>query len=187
MAPSSEVNAAVGAAPQPLEQEIVDAARERLVGVKRAFGSLAAQLQTEWARETQRDFEKCVAICRKLAVLRGEADALADRFGLPAPELVVPGVLDGALGTAWARPRRQVERCEHDLRERRTYYEVAGSEAYAIILRAGRKPWRALTDREQEYVARLAAKQAREREAQQRFAERTSTEAAAVARVPFGS
>ncbi len=153
------------------DQEIVEAARDRLIGVKRAWGSLNAQLREKWARGNKGDFDGCMDIARKLAVLRGEADALCDRFGLPTPDLLL-GVNDGALGLAARSPWREVERDETGLLERRSYAEVRGTETDALIILAGPRPWPELTHRQREWVARQAERRAREQEQRESVARR---------------
>ncbi|MDP9178498.1 MAG: hypothetical protein M3O61_12530, partial [Gemmatimonadota bacterium] len=95
---------------------------------------------------------------RKLEALREEAVALADRFALTAPSLAVVQEprrdVASSLPMLWRmRSRRpSVERCEHGLRERRDYTEIAGTPGYGIVTTAGLKPFRALTKRESEVL-----------------------------------
>src|SRR2546430_1845939 len=78
------------------------------------------------------------------------------------------------------RPWPKTERCEHGLRERRTYGEVAGSPGYSIILQAGLKPWPALTARQEEILAERERDAAQDRRAAAQFA----SEAAIVRATP---
>ena len=48
--------------------------------------------------------------------------------------------------------RPSFEDCEHNLRQRRDYTEIAGTPGYAVIQTAGLKPWRELTEREREVL-----------------------------------
>ncbi len=83
---------------------------------------------------------------------------MADRFGLPRPQL--PSVHAPALHAAVKEAlgiiasvgfvdhghiRSGTERDEHHFRTRRTYAEVAGSPGYDIIEAAGLQPWPPLT------------------------------------------
>jgi len=113
-----------------------------------------------------------VAAFQALAVLKAEAGALAARFDLPAPDLPLH-LLGLLLGDAYLRlstrltsaaqrapAREEVPRYEEDefeIRRRRSYQEVAGTEAFAIIMAAGLAPWPPLTESQQKAaVARRA-------------------------------
>ncbi len=219
MAPSDEVTAAVGAAPdygalarkaeqlrqivaQPsakeaaaqelarIEQQLVRrredegvaAAKARLVGIRRAVGSLMNEYGED--RQGVRDavvalraaIETLNARAEQLGSLRAEAEALADRFGLELPKLVMPhepeAEIDLTLPPFWYRaPQRPAfEQDEHRLRERRTYQEVDGTEGHRIILAAGLAPWPALTPEQQAVIAERAEDKRKERESMAEFA-----------------
>jgi hypothetical protein len=44
--------------------------------------------------------------------------------------------------------RSSFEQCEHNLRQRRDYAEISGSDGYGIIMKAGLRPFRPLTEQE---------------------------------------
>ena len=106
-------------------------------------------------------------------MLVAEANAQADRFGLPRPTfapVVVPALREGCVAVArtmqsvafldHVHVRSATETCEHGLRTHRTYEEVANTPSGAILNAAGPKAWPALTARQQEIV------EGRERERQ---------------------
>lgn len=139
-------------------------ADERLLGIKRAYGSTVASYQDDESRVQQAIATLGEAIttlnsrARKLEALRAEAAALADRFELTAPSLVVVNEpqrdIASSLPSVWRlRARRPSFRdCEHNLRQRRDYTESAGTPGYAIIQKSGLKPFRELTQREREVL-----------------------------------
>lgn len=156
-----------------------EAAASRVLGIKRAHGSLVASLDGDEQRVREKAAELADAIAKmnaryhQLVKLRVEAGALVDRFGLDGVELprVMPPALRGIEITPavvlsdYLRPRPTVERCEHGLRERRTYAEVRGTEGHRIIEAAGPKPWPALTAHQRRVIeqrARAAAEEQRE-------------------------
>ena len=159
-----------------LEQEVTreieaagrKAAEARLLGIKKAYGSLVSEMD----EDEKRIAELAEAIARlnnrytKIAQFRAEALAVSDRFGFdkPALERAVPpsrreiattlvllqrSLLDHA--NEWPAP---TEQCEHKMRERRTYTEIQGTEGYDIIKSVGLKPFPELTERQQAVVAK---------------------------------
>src|SRR5437879_3670576 len=150
-------------------------AERRRVGIRRAAGSLAVELD--------RDVERYVAAVEALVAavktcnerfekvegLRAEDAALADRFGLDAPAsvpaLAAPGVRAEAVAVytkLWERQladradrptRPEVEKDQTGLRTRRTYAEIAGTPGYEIIVQAGLVEFAPLTAEQLEMVA----------------------------------
>lgn len=150
------------------------AAEQRTKGISRAFGSLAKELDEDETRVRNALDAARAAIQQmndryaKLDMLRAEAAALADRFGLEAPSLraVSPPAtrqfnfsLPNA--THGFRPTPRYAHCEHELRQRRTYEEIDSTEGYRIIEAAGLKPWPKLTDAQQRILAVRAREQER--------------------------
>lgn len=164
-----------------LEQEVAreveaagrKAAEARLLGIKKAYGSLLSEMD----EDEKRIAELAEATARlnnryaKIEQFRVEALALSDRFGLDKPTLAraVPparreiattlvllqrGLLDHA--NAWPAP---TEQCEHKMRERRSYTEIQGTEGYDIITSVGLKPFPELTERQQAVVAQRKREQ----------------------------
>ena len=58
--------------------------------------------------------------------------------------------------------RQPVEECEHGMRQRRTYREVAGTPGYQIIAAAGLKPFAELTETQRKQLASREEQRARE-------------------------
>jgi len=153
-------------------------AQERLLGIVRAAGSLNAALEQDEVRvlQTQEAANKAKTMlnerCDKLAALRREARALADRFGLEAPaiEAPVPATLpvlrelEGVdlHGTLYAGEMIR-EMCTRDGVElhRRTYEEIAGSPGYEIVQAAGLKPWPVPTPEQRRVAAFVRGSEAR--------------------------
>lgn len=145
----------------------------RLLGIRRAYGSVATSIDGDEKRVREKVAELTDSVRRlnerytHAMTLSAEAAALCDRFGLAMPALppiVAPAQRDldctpevGLLRSAQHRP--VVEHCEHGVRERRTYEEVCGTEGYRIIEAAGRAPWPALTEQQQRFVAERAREQ----------------------------
>jgi hypothetical protein len=139
-------------------------AQARLLAIKRAYGSTVASYQDDEARVRQAVAALKEAIttlnsrARKLEVLRAEAAGLADRFSLTVPTLTMVSEperdVDLSLPPFWRLRvlRPSFEDCEHNLRQRRDYTEIAGTPGYAVIQTAGLKPWRELTEREREVL-----------------------------------
>lgn len=173
-------------------------AEERLLGIKRAYGSTVATYQDDEGRVQQAVAALREAIttlnsrARKLETLRAEAVALADRFALTAPSLATVNEpqqdVASSLPALWRTHARRpsFEQCEHGLRERRDYTEIGGSVGYAIIQTAGLKPFRALTERESEVLEDRA--EARQRTANDPVLAQAAVEAHAlgVVGVPGG-
>ena len=153
------------------EQAAVAAAEKRIVGVSQASGSLIAQLEAD-ARKLLEAAQAYVAAAerindryRKIELLRAESDALADRFGVadakipslmePDRREVVVAAHRAVLAVDYARQRlspNPVQKCEHGLRTRRTYQEIATTLGYDIIAHAGLKPFHELTERQRQAV-----------------------------------
>jgi hypothetical protein len=176
-------------------------AEKRLVGIQRAFGSIRSELEVddqrleEAARAYAEAASRLVNRWRDLNSLRREAGALADRFGLAAPELPSVGVLGRrpAVGAAIQTVAHAVfpdadyrpvgvEQCEHGIRQRRTYAEVSGAPGFEIITTAGLKPFPPLNQKQRAIVAAREQEAASEREATAEVAQ----EAAARASLPIG-
>lgn len=192
---------------QRIEQQLVDdreaagvaAGRERLVGISRAYGSLAELVEQDEERVRQAHEVLCDAIgrlndrCMKCGQLRAEAQALSDRFGIVAPPFSpVPVPAQRGLNLALPvllghhRVRPATEQDETKLRVRRTYTEVAGSLGYTIIDGAGLKPWPSLTPRQQELLAGRAAERHRATAAMRQFAAEAAITRAMPATAPGG-
>lgn len=162
------------------EQTAKQRATSRLVGITRAYGSVAKQLDDDEKRVVEKIAEVQDAIARlnqrftKAAELRAEAEALADRFDLPKlnlPILVAPRSREfvkplsalerGLLG--FRTFYRSVEDCAHRLRTRRNYREIEGSEGFVIIEEAGLRPFPELNETQRGIVEgrQLQAERAR--------------------------
>jgi hypothetical protein len=124
-------------------------AEERLLGIKRAYGSTVATYGEDEKRVQQAVAALGEAIttlnsrARKLEALRAEAAALSDRFSLPVPILTIVSEpqfdFAASLPQFWRLQGRRpsVEADEHRLRERRDYTEISGSPGFDIITKAG--------------------------------------------------
>jgi hypothetical protein len=153
------------------EDEGREAARERCVGISRAVGSVVASIEGDEqnlaaaARAYVAALDRLNARYRQYEGLVAENDALVDRFGIEGakiPSVVEPNRREGCIaayrmveGANFARSlfsSPSVERCEHGVRMRRTYGEVASTEAHRIIEAAGLKPWPELTERQRKIV-----------------------------------
>ncbi|MGH7604187.1 MAG: hypothetical protein ACRENK_09355 [Gemmatimonadaceae bacterium] len=150
------------------EADARKAAEARLLGIKKAYGSLLSELDEDEKRIAEfiaAEIPRFNNRYTKIAALRAEALALSDRFELDKPTLdrAVPpsrrqiattlvllqrGLLDHA------NERRPLEECEHQMRSRRTYTEAAPSEGYDIITSVGLKPFPELTERQQAVVVK---------------------------------
>lgn len=182
------------------EATAVAAAERRLLGITRADRGLTAAVDAGEARlaEAAAHYVHAVELLNehyaKLERLRAEADALRDRFpGLAAPALprVIapeqrPACVEAARAVAAVsfaeyRGRRvKVEKCEHGVRERRSYREIEGTPAFEIIQAAGLPPWPPLTAAQQQ----ILAQRERDRVEGARQAQRFATEAAAIQALP---
>src|SRR5260370_40844318 len=145
------------------ETEGTAAAQARITGVKRACGSCLNEygkrrdaVYAEYAT-LSKAIEALNQMAAQIRDLHAEAEALAERFDLPTPALANPRSPDAdvdapVLPHFWRfmPALAATEFDEHQLRERRTYAEVGGSDAYRIIAAAGGpKPWPALTVEQQ--------------------------------------
>jgi len=137
---------------------------DRLRGIKRAYGSVLTEYQEDDGRVQQavaalsEEITALNARARKLEAIRAEAAALSDRFSLPVP--ILGTVAEPRYDVASSLPafwqyravRPSFEQCEHNLRTRRDYTEISGSPGYAIITKAGLRPFRPLTEQEKEVL-----------------------------------
>lgn len=174
------------------EQDALQKAQQRILGISRAVGSILSETVEDRERvlEAARAYAEAVNRLNdrfaKYQSLVAEDAALRDRFGVTGakiPRVVSPNetasviaasrVVEAVTYATDRISRPQTEKDEHGVRERRTYGEVAGSPAYAIIVAAGAKPWRPLSEREQESIAALG----REKEAWASLSEERAVEA----------
>lgn len=165
------------------EVEGVRAAKDRLLGIKRAFGSVQTSIDADVIRVTAAiaALEETIGTLNdrynQTVTLRAEAAALADRFNVPKPALPIvapPASRDLAVSLirlpntlaagSSSHPYEAKEVCEHNLRERRTYVEATGTPGGDIIEAAGLKAFPELTERQKDF---LAARQ-REKESERR-------------------
>lgn len=183
------------------EAEAREAAKARLVGIRRAFGSVAASLNGDEQR--LRDavavvgeaIERINSRFHQLMKLKAEAAALADRFEVASPALpvVTPPALRDLTVTPRAslvghvHARTKVERCEHGLRERRTYAEVQGTEGHAIIIGVGPKAWPDLTEQQERIIAQRTREAAEARRQLARLGGAIEGVETALAAIPGGS
>jgi hypothetical protein len=155
------------------EQRGRKAATERQKAIARSAGSLVTELG-----EDVRKLNEAAAAYREAAAqvnlrhariqsLADEANALADRFeGVrPAklPVVVAPDRTEGVVAAArivdavtfsQGKPTfPATEQCEHAMRRRRNYAEVAGTPAFEIITEAGLRPFEPLNETQQRMVA----------------------------------
>lgn len=172
-------------------------AEKRVLGIKRGYGGMltAYDADAERLRQAVVTLRETITTLNdragQLALLRAEADALADRFGLPKLTLPVPPEPDSkgadlnvSLPAFWHHRVRHPKTalCEHGLRERRTYMEVADTQAYEIITAAGLRDFPPLTERQREILAdkALAQQQAKN------FGQAAREVAAEIAASPLG-
>jgi len=145
---------------------------KRMTGISRAHGSLRQELDDDErkvheAATVYRDAVNRVnARYKALAMLRAEAGALADRFGVAAPTfappVVIPALREGCREAAMtaqsvaflnhAHVSPATEPDEFDLRTRRSYKEISGTPGFAIIKTAGSQPWAPLTEAQQKVL-----------------------------------
>jgi len=137
-------------------------AEQRMTEIKRAAGGLRAALAgydkgiLAQQKKTAEDNAARTAIARKYEMLEAEARALADRCELPTVRLepiIEPPPIEAL--SPWRYhlvPAGLPDLCEHNLRKRRSYSEVAGTEGYAIIMRMGLRPFRQLTESERAFL-----------------------------------
>lgn len=165
-------------------------AKKRQTGIARAFGSMRQELDDDEAKVREAAVayramvERLNERFRALTLLRAEAEALRDRFGIEVPALpvvVAPGRREGCVAALMAvasatfldrgyRPP-ETEACEYGLRQRRTYAEIAGTPGAEIIEAVGGpKAWPELTAKQAAIVASRAESQAAAAEAMREFA-----------------
>lgn len=166
------------------EEEARREAADRNKAISRAAGGLA----TAYEQDQQAIFDAAQAFAelvaranaryRQLADgLAAESGALVDRFGVaPAklPAVVAPDQSEKIVAAMRliralsfverALTAPATEQCEHRLRTRRSYAEVAGTPAFEIIARVGPKPFPELNERQREIVAERQREQEQERE-----------------------
>lgn len=135
-------------------------ATDRLKGIKRAAGSLREELNEDDAkvRDAENELAKAnaarTAHARQYESYQAEVAALVDRFDLPALKLEIltePPRIEAPRPWQYNITRPSFEQCEHNLRTRRDYAEIAGPHSrigYSIIMTAGLKPFRPLTEQE---------------------------------------
>lgn len=156
------------------------AAEKRMLGCKRAVGSVIASIEADDDRilETAKAFvaaaERVNARYSQYQSFAREDGSMRDRFTLDGEKLpfvippearekvaaaarMVQAVTFAGYDTGDRRPT--FESCEHGLRVRRTYEEVSGTPSAEIIQSAGLKPWPELTERQRERVAALGRQQ----------------------------
>jgi hypothetical protein len=174
------------------EQDALQRAKERVTAVSRAVGSVVASTVEDRERvlEAARAFMDAVTRLNERFVqyqgLLAEDAALRDRFGIAGakiPRVTSPNETASVIAAArlveavtYATDRisrPQTEKDAHKLRERRTYGEIGGTQAYTIIQSAGLKPWPQLSERQQEIVTALGT----EKEANSEFLAELKVEA----------
>lgn len=159
------------------EQEAVEDARRRVLGIRKAIGSLDHELSKEEplirAAHAQlvEGLTRSNKLFRDIGRMQNEVAALVDRFGLT--EKALQAVTPPALRLSDLEPlpvlldvaqpvRPAFEDHPHTTWKRRTYEEVAGTPAKEIIDRVGPKPWPPLSAEQQAEVDK--AKERKERE-----------------------
>jgi hypothetical protein len=155
-------------------------AERRALGISKAIGSVVAELEDDDERLFQAAQAFAAAADRlndrygRYESLAAEDAALRDRFGIRGakiPTVVPPNERPGVVaavrkieGTPYATyhaVKPAVESCEHGLRIRRTYAEIANTPSAEIIAQAGLKPFPPLTARQQDEVASAEAERKR--------------------------
>lgn len=166
------------------------AAVERVKGISRAIGSVIASLDDDEQRvvEAATAYAETVAQLnaryRQVEMLKAESDALVDRFGVngaKVPPVLPPNRRERSIAAARQIQATELsdyrailpvtEQCEHRLRVRPNYSEVAGSAAYEIISAAGLRPFAPLNEAQQ----RIVEERQQEREQASRNAKGIST------------
>lgn len=182
------------------------AAEARCVDISAAVQSVVAaleseeQLVVEAAQAYAAAVERVNSHYREYEQLTAERAALGDRFagltGAKLPTATPPDQRDACSAAArmvrevsferLRRPWPKTELCEHVMRERRTYGEVAGSPGHAIILQAGLKLWPELTARQREILAERDRDTAEARRAAAQFAAEAAIVRATPPTLPAG-
>ena len=131
----------------------------------------------------------------KVALYVAEAAALCDRFAVEQPtlpEVVSPAFRSACMEAAeivvavgFVEQARPVDHEEEDadtfgISRRRNYIEIQGTEGFAIIAKAGLKPFAPLTERQRQ----LVAERERERAEERRGSSELAVEAAIVRATP---
>lgn len=166
----------------------VEEAKKRQTGIAKAYGRLQHDLTNDEAAaaaasiDYRQKVDRVNGRFRALSLLKAEAEALADRLGVPAPRfapVVVPAlreacvqsalVVGGATFLEHGHIAKATEKCEHDLRTRRTYREVSGTPTAAIVETAGLRPWPALTETQEAILASRKAEAEQEARESARF------------------
>ena len=156
------------------EQDAIQRGKERVVAISRVVGSVVASTVDDRERvlEAARAYAEAVNRLNERFVryqgLVAEDAALRDRFGIAGakiPRVTSPDetasvvaaarVVEAVAYATDRISRPQTEKDEHGIRERRTYGEIGGTAAYTIIESVGPKPWRPLTEREQQAIVAL--------------------------------
>ena len=162
-----------------MEREARQLAETRVLGIRKAIGSLsneldedATSIRTLYAQLVER-INRINARYRETGRLRAEAAALVDRFALaekPLPLGQAPSVKLHELNPLPvlldvedpARFKPHVEEHAFTGWKRRTFEEVAGTKGHEIISRVGPKPWPPISPEQQAQLD--TAKMRRERE-----------------------
>jgi len=165
-------------------------AADRLLGIRRAYGSLLQQYEYDEVRvlDAAKQYNARVAELntrfKNLAVLVAETSALGSRFGVPVSKLaspVVPALRKGC-GQAvklvfevkyveTGHIKEDIEADEHGLRKRRTFQEIRGTEGYKLIEAAGLPDFAPLSQKQQQIVAARAKQTREERAVSARYAD----------------
>jgi len=148
-------------------------AEARMHGIGRAYKKFSRELDADekavldLAAAYTAGVERLNERYRSLSLLKAEANALKDRFGIPAPafaSVVLPAMREGCREAAvmvsdagfldHAHISILMEKCPHGLRQRRTYEEIASTPGGEIIRASGvsEEPWPALTAQQEKIV-----------------------------------
>ena len=160
------------------EQEAAEDARKRVLGIRKAIGSLEHEMSKEepGIRAAHAQLVEALTrtnrLFRDIGRMQNEVAALVDRFGLTEKALQAitpPGVRFSDLEPLPVLPdvvqpiRPTFEEHPDTEWKRRTYEEVAGTPAKEIIDHVGPKVWPPLSPEQQAEVDK--AKERRQREA----------------------
>ena len=150
------------------EADAKQQATKRLIGIRKAHGSIVNEMDRDEERVRSLHDELTAAVQRlneryqTALAFEAEAAALIDRFEIdaelpPAPPAPgarnIPEPLPALLDVAFVGSPATEEHAEMDWRRRRTYAEVRGTPGYEIIAKVGPKPWRQLNEQEQHVLA----------------------------------